>query len=225
MAFMEIFYLIYIGVLIPRAAWRSAKIMRTTPERVPSLTRIYLLTGISMAVLGLMTFVVARFAEIELLPKPTITPRVVLIAAAALVAKLAFVFIRLYLKKGINAATVALAPRTRREGILAVLLIALASVVEECAYRGLAFLILFTWTGSLIAAIFCSIAFGLAHLVQGRRAVVITFIYALIDHAVYLTTGTLWVLIVSHFIYDTMVGFALSSRKVQQESALLSSPS
>jgi len=213
MTFLNIFYLFYLGVVIPRAAFKSRKYLKGDFASAPRM-RAYIATSISMALLALMTGMVAwRNWDIDLFPTWTITPRQAAIGVGAMLIKLAYVFIRMKLGKGVSKETKSLAPVNAKERALFFVLVILGATAEECAYRGLAFLILREMTGSvIISALLCAVAFGLAHAVQGNRAIVITFCYALMDHAVYVLTASLPILIITHFAYDAMMGLALSRR-------------
>jgi len=84
---------------------------------------------------------------------------------------------------------------------------AMAGITEECAYRGLAFRFLSANGGSVaLALILCIVSFAVAHMAQGWRGVLGTSIVAAIMHVTVFLTGTLYLAIVTHAVYDLMVG-------------------
>ena len=89
-----------------------------------------------------------------------------------------------------------------------ILISILAGFSEECAYRGLAFVAVGQQTGSRWTAVaICTVAFGVAHMLQGWRGVLGTALIALVFHGlVYLTQG-LYLAIGVHIAYDLIIGF------------------
>lgn len=96
-----------------------------------------------------------------------------------------------------------LAPQTRNEWLLKLVVIALASISEEVAYRGVAYSILWYTTQSLLLSVMISsLAFALAHWYQGRRAMVAIFLFSLVMHLVVNITHSLLCAILIHALYD-----------------------
>ncbi|MFO0885337.1 MAG: CPBP family intramembrane glutamic endopeptidase [Pirellulales bacterium] len=96
-----------------------------------------------------------------------------------------------------------LAPQTPREWLLKLAVIALASVAEEVAYRGVAYAILWYTTQSLLLSVLISsLAFALAHWYQERRAMVAIFLFSLVMHLVVNITHSLLCAILIHALYD-----------------------
>jgi len=84
---------------------------------------------------------------------------------------------------------------------------AMAGVTEECAYRGLAMRFLTDNNSSFwLAMSLCVSAFAIAHAIQGWRGILATAIIALLLHGVVYETGSLYLAIVVHAVYDLMVG-------------------
>ena len=57
-----------------------------------------------------------------------------------------------------------------------------------------------------LALVLCVSAFALAHAVQGWRGILATAIIALLMHGVVYETGSLYLVIVIHAVYDLTVG-------------------
>jgi len=84
---------------------------------------------------------------------------------------------------------------------------AMAGITEECAYRGLAMRFLTDNNSSFwLALLLCVSAFAIAHAIQGGRGILATAIIALLMHGVVYETGSLYLAIVVHAVYDLMVG-------------------
>lgn len=104
-----------------------------------------------------------------------------------------------------------LLPRTRAEVSAAIWLVLSVAICEEFIYRGfieVLFQQIFssTWSGAVISAVF----FALAHIYQGRRGVLTTFVVGLVFSAVRLWSGSLWPSILIHFAVDFAAGAASS---------------
>jgi membrane protease YdiL (CAAX protease family) len=98
----------------------------------------------------------------------------------------------------------------------------LAGLSEECAFRGLAFVLLARLLGGPVPAMaVCVIAFGVAHMMQGWRGVLGTSIIALVMHGLVYLTGGLYLPIAVHAAYDLIVGFVAIRAFTQYDSQTL----
>lgn len=103
----------------------------------------------------------------------------------------------------------ALLPRTRRERWLAVALALTVALCEEFIYRGFVQFLFERKLSSVVAGAAISAAFfALAHLYQGRRGLIATFIVGLILSAVRVWTATILAPIAIHFAVDFSAGVA-----------------
>jgi membrane protease YdiL (CAAX protease family) len=83
-----------------------------------------------------------------------------------------------------------------------------AGIAEEFAYRGVLFGILIYWIPNWwAAALLCALAFALGHSIQGWKNVVIIFTMSVIFQALVWFTGTLYIAMAAHAIYDVIAGF------------------
>ncbi len=100
-------------------------------------------------------------------------------------------------------------PRTSNElGIWAVISLS-AGFVEEIVYRGVLFGILDYWLNNWwAAAILCAVAFALGHAIQGMKSSSIIFVMSVIFQGLVYFTGTLYVAMVVHAVYDFIAGAA-----------------
>src|SRR5262249_26231186 len=75
----------------------------------------------------------------------------------------------------------------------------LAGLTEECAYRGLAYALLWRMTNSAaISLAVCVVAFAVAHMTQGWRAALAVGIIGLVLHFAVFVTGSLYLAIGMH---------------------------
>jgi uncharacterized protein len=98
----------------------------------------------------------------------------------------------------------------------------LAGLSEECAFRGLAFVLL-SWQfhSRFLAGTVCVISFGIAHMIQGWRGVLGTSIIAVVMHGLVFLTGGLYLPIAVHAAYDLIVGFVAVRAFTQQDASRL----
>jgi len=101
-------------------------------------------------------------------------------------------------------------PHTAREYPSYLVLCLAAGIGEEVAYRGMLLAILDDLTGSRLAAVLvASVAFALAHAIQGRRGVLAIFVIALAAHGLVIYAGSLLPAIVAHAVYDAVAGWLM----------------
>lgn len=102
----------------------------------------------------------------------------------------------------------ALLPTTRRERVTFAFLAVTAGICEEVLFRGFGIsYVRWLWPGATHAALIAvtSIVFGLAHLYQGPRGVVLTGIVGAMLASLTLSTGTLVPAMVLHALLDLRV--------------------
>ena len=115
-----------------------------------------------------------------------------------------------------------LIPRTPREKLLAVFLIApTAAFCEELLYRGFLFAQLREWTGSLgWALVLSSLGFGLAHAYQGVHGMVRSALLGALMAAPLIRTGSLYPAIAAHFVIDAVALAWLGPRALRKGEKL-----
>ena len=107
-----------------------------------------------------------------------------------------------------------IAPRTSTEKILFSALAATAGISEEFLYRGFVFAVLLRLFASntfaiIYAATVSSVWFSAAHLYQGRRGIITTFIVGVIFVAARIYSGSLLPPLVAHAAVDLVVGLCV----------------
>lgn len=101
-------------------------------------------------------------------------------------------------------------PETPEEFLVWTVISLLAGVCEEVAYRGVLYRLLLDAFGSMALAILvATLAFALAHAAHGGRATLRVAALGCLFHAIVLLTGTLYVAMTVHAVYDFVVGFLL----------------
>ena len=106
-------------------------------------------------------------------------------------------------------------PQTRKEMFLYTALACTAGISEEFLYRGFVFLcfvrmIVNYWPPDTAAAILSSAWFALAHVYQGRRGLITTFVVGMIFAGIRIWTGSLIPAIAAHIGIDLTVGICSS---------------
>jgi membrane protease YdiL (CAAX protease family) len=102
-----------------------------------------------------------------------------------------------------------LMPRNAAEASVFAMLVATVSLCEEFLYRGFAFaLFLRVFHSSIASLVASSLLFGIGHLYQGRRGVLLTSLLGLVFGGVRIFTGSLVPGVIAHFVVDLLAGFA-----------------
>lgn len=83
-----------------------------------------------------------------------------------------------------------------------------AGIGEELVWRGVLPALIAAVTGSFAMGVGLSVvSFALAHAIQGLRSVLAIAAIAVAFHALVFISGSLYVAMVVHFIYDVIAGF------------------
>jgi membrane protease YdiL (CAAX protease family) len=100
-------------------------------------------------------------------------------------------------------------PRTRQERLLWIGCSVAAGVSEETTYRGVMFALLWRLTGSPVAAaLIAATVFSISHALQGGKSMAIIFGFALAFQALAWMSGSLYVAMAVHALYDAAAGLA-----------------
>lgn len=97
-------------------------------------------------------------------------------------------------------------PRSRREFRLFVFTSVTAGIVEEIFYRGFAIWYLTHFMPLWTAVIVSSLIFGLGHSYQGAAGMLKTGVVGLSMAVLYVITGSIWLPIVAHALFDILQG-------------------
>ena len=201
-------HLVFFCVVIPWAVWRSRRHLaegHTPPRRrhfVAVLVQLLIFLGLSLWV--------ARLEGLPVLSPTAIAWPVAVGAALLLALGLHLMAPRWRRSVELRERKVHLfMPRDGTERTLWVGVSLAAAVSEEVTYRGVMFLLLTGLTGSAWAgALLAAAVFGVSHLVQGWKSAGIITGIALALHGLVAVSGSLYLAIAIHFLYDLIAGLA-----------------
>ncbi len=117
---------------------------------------------------------------------------------------------------------VELIPRTREERLVFGALAVTAGICEEILFRGFGIMYfhwMFPGTGSAVIVLCIGASFGLAHLYQGLRNVILIGVLGCVFTSVAVASGTIVAVIVVHALVDLRVLFLPSSLVASPEMA------
>ncbi|MSR61640.1 MAG: CPBP family intramembrane metalloprotease [Planctomycetes bacterium] len=201
-------YLLLIGLLLPRAVWKSGRRARDLPA--PPRTTYILSALQTAAVLGGLGLWVARVEGLALFPGALPLPRDIglgLLATVVLVLVLAPYRARIARRR--DRSMQHFCEPTRTDRALWVVLSLSAGFWEELVYRGVLCTLLARVTGSApLAVALALLAFTLGHLHRSWSALIPVAVIGLVLHAFVFLTGTLYVAMGVHLLYDVATGFA-----------------
>ena len=200
-------YLGFVTAYVPYAAFRASKKFKAL-KNAPDKSALFLSTVFTQVFFGNLAFAVARFEGIALFPAPHPGWESLWYSLAFLVPTLGTIPVRWNWRlQDEKRRTMRRMPASAREVPLWALVSLGAGVTEEMTYRGalmrLWLVVLGSWWP---AAIVCSVAFCLAHAVQGWRSMAVIFPMALANHLIVLATGDLYTMMAIHFVYDLLAG-------------------
>lgn len=204
-------FVLYVGLFLPYAAWKSSRKAERLPK-LPPRTKLYASTVLFEVTLLAFAWITAGREGIELFPVPRIGPSDALVGVAWVGIKYLRLWTVLRRPEAVGRRRMLrhLAPRSHREVAGYVGMVTVAAVAEEAAYRGVLFQLGLFATGSFwLAGLASAAVFGLGHLTQGRRPAAVAGALGLGNQVVVLLTGSLWVAIAAHFTYDVLAGLAV----------------
>jgi len=201
-------FLFFHGTYVPWKAWR-ARAQFGGSAALPSRSAFYTSAMISLAMLLPIALVVGFMHHMELYPLAWPTATGWLQAAFTLVAMLVPVWPRWRAAVARGDRRIFLfMPTGRKERSLWVALSAMAALVEETTYRGVMFSLLLWTSGSAVfATLITAAVHGLAHAFQDRLSMGIVFLYGVLLQMLALQSGSLYLPILVHFLFDVIAGF------------------
>lgn len=203
-------HLFYFGLLIPGMAIIQGRKFRKAEKPLPNRLRHFQKTALTVVMFGLISLLVARAEWIELFPRAIPSWRA--LAAGVLMYAVAVAFMRPRWRAAVKRRTRVVylfmpANSTERAWWIAVAV--LAGIGEEITWRGVQGGLAVNLAGSFwLAALVCSISFGVAHIIQGWKAVAIVGVFALGFHFLVWLSGSLYVAMAVHVVYDITAGIS-----------------
>jgi membrane protease YdiL (CAAX protease family) len=205
-------HLAFFGLFIPFAVVRGRMKLRQAKGPLPNRLRHFQATTFTLVAFGFVSLMTARAERIELFPGER--PPLLAVLAGVVMLVTAVAFMRPRWRRAVEHRTPIGArvlnlvmPANAVERAWWIVVAALAGVSEEITWRGVQLALLSNLTGHLwIAAMVCSISFGLGHFNQGWKSAAIIVCFALGFHALVWLSGSLYVAMAVHVAYDITAG-------------------
>lgn len=200
-------------LFLPWMAYQSRKgFNNLDPETLAHFSRLgsYISSIMILLVLLALSVGTAWSQRLELIPTHIFTLRA-LVAFVILLSSV-LILLRLFLPVAAREPVIRyIIPTTRIEFAWFIALSLMAGLAEEIAFRGvLTSLLQQSWNSYWLATLVSALMFGLAHLLQGVRGVVVAACFGLINQMVTSWTESLLVAIVVHALYDIIAGYWLA---------------
>jgi len=203
-------HLIYFGLLLPLSAVLRRRKFHNVKEPLPDRLLHFRRTAATLVMFGVLSLFVAWLGRIELFPR-TLPPWRG-ISAGLLMYVVAVTLMRGRWRRAVEKRlriVYLFMPSTRSERAWWIIVAILAGITEEITWRGVqAGLATALTRNILIAILFCSISFGVGHIIQGWKTVVIIFVFALGFHALVWLSASLYVAMAVHIAYDITAGIS-----------------
>lgn len=188
--------------------------IRDPKAPLPNRLRHFQATSFTLVMFAAISLLVARAQLIVLFPR--IWPPPLAVVAGVVMFVTAVAFMRPRWRRAVERRTPVGArvlhlcmPANGVERAWWIAVSVLAGISEEITWRGVQTALLSNLTRHVwVAAIICSISFGLAHMVQGWKSSTIIVFFALGFHALVWLSGSLYVAMVVHIAYDITAGLS-----------------
>ncbi len=201
-------HLLIFGILIPISAIRAQKVIQSRP--LPARARYFRAMLVQVGLFAAFSIFVAWRNHIDVFPGRVPSMRSIIAGAVLLVLSIAFGWTRWRKAVAERKKIVALfMPTNHAERLIWVAASAVAGFGEEITWRGVQTALLARLTGNLLLAIAITIVmFSVAHAIQGWKSVGIIAAFSACFHALVWFSGSLYVAMVVHFLYDLVAGFS-----------------
>lgn len=201
-------HLVAFGILIPISAIRAQRVMRWRP--FVARRRYFRAMLIQVAAFAAFSIWVAQQNSIEIFPRRIPPAPSMLAGLVFLILAVGFGWTRwekaILERKRIVALFM---PVDNAERVMWVFAAALAGFGEEITWRGVQTVLLTRLTGQVLVAIAIAIVmFAIAHAIQGWKSVGVIALFAAGFHVLVWMSGSLYVAMVVHFVYDLIAGFS-----------------
>jgi membrane protease YdiL (CAAX protease family) len=202
------YHLAVFGVLLPYLVIRSRRGIASRP--LPPLRRHLPRVFVQLAVLGLLSLWIGRLEWVRLFPAQA--PPAWSVALGALFVLVAVGGMRPLWRKAVrqrSRLSYLFMPRDGVERAWWIAVAVAAGISEEITWRGVQWVLLTRLVGNVwIAAALCAVMFALAHAVQGTRSMAIIVLFGAAFHGLVAASGSLYVAMAAHALYDVVAGLA-----------------
>jgi membrane protease YdiL (CAAX protease family) len=206
------FHLGYFGVVLPAVAVLQARKFAQARQALPNRVGHFRRTAVTLVLFGGLSLYIARSEWMELFPRTMPPWRAVV--AGVLVYVIAVVCMRPRWRKAVErlARVVYLfMPATMTERIWWIVVAVLAGVSEEITWRGVQAGLAYKLLGNFVlGALICALSFGLGHIIQGWKGAIVISAFAFVFHLLAWVSGSLYVAMAVHIIYDITAGLTYS---------------
>ncbi len=201
-------HLLLFGILIPLFAIRAGKVIRERP--LGDRRRYFRAMLMQVGLFALFSIYVAHRNWIVIFSRRAPSPPSIATGGALLAIAIAFGWTQW--RKAIarrDKVAALFMPVDNRERLIWIAASAVAGFGEEITWRGVQTTLLARLTGNLLVAIAITIAmFSVAHAIQGWKSVGIIAVFSACFHALVWFSGSLYVAMAVHFLYDLVAGFS-----------------
>jgi membrane protease YdiL (CAAX protease family) len=220
-----VLFLLIVCAGVPYLALRSRRVLDDGPLPMPR-RRFFIQTILMQLYLAAIAVVAAWRNGVDLIAPPPSPAGAWGLAALFLAVLLAVMWWRWpHRDRDSKERLMRILPRERGDLPWYFALCATAGVCEEAIYRGVAVALLARVTGALaVAILLASVAFALAHVVQGWRSAVAVFGIALMAHALVLITRSLFPVMAVHAIYDAIAGVMMPRLYARENASTVAAP-
>jgi membrane protease YdiL (CAAX protease family) len=200
-------FLLIFCLILPYLVFKASLKLRAA-TKAPQRSRYFVSVLVNQAFFAVIALLVARVERVDVFARGSIDAVALLLAAGTLVLAVASVPLRWKITP-VEERRRLLSARPATPGDLPLwFLVSLsAGLVEEVVYRGVMATLLERLTGSPMIAVVISVAaFVLAHGGRGRHRLILIGLLAVIFHFLVRMTGTLYLAMALHFLYDFIAG-------------------
>ncbi len=210
----SIFFVAYIGVIVPFLVVRRSRMASRPEGPLPARTALYAGTLFLQAIYFVLAVAVANVEEISLFTPVAPIGYGLLVAFGWLVAKLVIVeVVSTWWPPSRPELLLRLAPELEPKALaIFALICATTGVVEEITFRVVLPEILLGW-GLAPAAVWIlsSLIFGVGHAPQGLRGCVLAGLLGGVNLLLFWHLGSIWPLMLSHALYDFARGLRIAA--------------
>ena len=200
-------FVVFVVVVVPWAVLRNRE-SALAMAHIPLALRFYAML-LPQVILGILALVTGMIEDVELFP-PRL-PSALSWAAGAFFLATALALVWQHWRRSVEEHKPTwrlFAPTNGSERRMWVALSLSAGIGEELVWRGVLPALVAAVSGSLAIGIVLSIvSFALAHAIQGLRSVLAIAAIAASFHALVFVSGSLYVAMMVHFVYDVIAGF------------------
>ena len=201
-------HLVFFGIVIPVSAVLQARKFRTQP--LPDRLKNFKGMAVTLTSFAVTSLLCALFTQINLFPR-AMPPWYAILAGLAMYL-LAVATMRPYWRAAVlkRARVVHLyMPTNATERMWWIIVSVLAGVVEEITWRGVQTSLAINFFGSVwLGVLFCIVSFAVMHAVQGWKSAAIISVFALGFHTLVWLSGSLYVAMAVHVLYDATAGIS-----------------